>query len=310
MTNEKTRERIAVVGAGFVGRGWATLFARHGHRVTVHDPDASTLAQVHTGIRASLVEMADAGLIDAPDAVLERITVEHDLETALAGADYIQENAPERLDVKLALFAELDRVAPETAIIGSSSSSMTCSQIAGPIRTRSRCLVAHPANPPHLLPAVEVAPAPFTDPVVTERAVAILRGAGQVPVIIGEVDGFVMNRLQAAMVREALALVESGIAEPRAVDEIVKHSLGRRWAFMGPFETMDLNAPNGFGDYAQRYGAAFARLFGEAGWSPGAVSQVDEALRIDCPSADLEARRRWRDRRLAALANHLADQPD
>jgi 3-hydroxyacyl-CoA dehydrogenase len=307
---EEQRARIAIVGAGFVGRSWATLFARHGHRVTLHDSDANALTSVHSWIRGALDQFAEAGLAgDCLDTILDRVAVGADLEAAVAEADYVQENVPERRDVKLALFTELDRFAPKTAILASSSSSLTCTQICEGIPSRARCLVAHPANPPHLLPAVEVAPAAFTDPAVTERAVAILRGAGQVPVIIGEVDGFVMNRLQAAIVREALALVESGIAEPRAIDDIVKHSLGMRWSFMGPFETMDLNAPNGFGDYAQRYGSAFARLFGEVGWSAGAVAQVDEAMRAECPLGAMDEKRRWRDRRLAALIDHMARQP-
>jgi 3-hydroxyacyl-CoA dehydrogenase len=137
-----------------------------------------------------------------------------------------------------------------------------------------------------------------------------LRGAGQVPVVIGEIDGFVMNRLQAALAREALALVESGIADADAIDAIVKHSLGLRWAFMGPFETMDLNASGGFHDYAQRYGQAFARLFGDSDWPAQAVGDVDRTLRTTCPAAMLDTRRAWRDRRLAALVGHLRQQPD
>ena len=302
---------IAIVGAGFVGRSWATLFARHGYGVTIYDPEAAALASVHGLIAASLDQLADAGLGDRPrDDVLDRIAVEASLEAAVAEADYVQENAPESLEIKRALFADLDRFAPAGAILASSSSSLTCTQVCADLRGRARCLVAHPANPPHLLRAVEVVPADFTDPAVTDRAVEILRASGQVPVVIGEIDGFVMNRLQAALVREGLALVESGIADADAIDDIVKHSLGLRWAFMGPFETMDLNAPGGFSDYARRYGPAFARLFDEDDWSAGAVADVDRTMRAGCPADRLDERREWRDRRLAALVGHKEAQPD
>jgi 3-hydroxyacyl-CoA dehydrogenase len=311
MPNDVAQATIAIVGAGFIGRSWATLFARHGHSVIVQDPDVEALASVHAAIRTSLDQLAEAGLVDgAPEVVLNRIATATNLEAAVAEADYVQENAPERLEVKRALFTELDRLAPARAILASSSSSLTCGEVCGDLQGRARCLVAHPANPPHLLRAVEVVPAAFTDSAVTARAAAILRGVGQVPVVIGEIDGFVMNRLQAALAREALALVESGVADAHAIDDVVKHSLGPRWAFMGPFETMDLNAPEGFRDYAQRYGVAFARLFDEEAWSAGAVDEVDQAMRADRPLDSLDSRREWRDRRLAALIAHLGRQPD
>jgi 3-hydroxyacyl-CoA dehydrogenase len=301
-----TKARIAIVGGGFVGRSWAMLFAAHGHAVTVQDPYPAALAELPDLARRALDEMAALDLLDDPvDAILARIRTEPDLATAVADADYVQENAPERLDVKQALFAELDRLCPPYAILASSSSSLTCSQIAAALPGRARCIIAHPANPPHLLRAVEMVPAPFTDPAVTERATEILQGIGQVPVRIGEIDGFVMNRLQAALGREALALVENGIADAEAVDAIVRHSLGLRWAFMGPFETMDLNAPGGFRDYARRFGPSFAGFWGEPGWPAQAVDKVDGLRRKMLPADRLDERRDWRDRRQTALVAHL-----
>lgn len=298
--------RITIVGAGFIGRSWATLFAQHGHPVIIYDLRSDALTAVHAAIRVSLDQLAGAGLLgDAPDAVLGRITVESDLTAALVKADYVQENAPEQLETKRALFAEMDRLAPSSAVLASSSSGLTCSKVCADLPGRARCLVAHPANPPHLLRAVELVPAGFTDPFTIERATAILRGAGQAPVVIREIDGFVMNRLQAALAREALALVEGGIADAPAIDAVVRNSLGPRWAFMGPFETMDLNAPGGFADYAQRYGVPFAQLFGEERWPDAAVASVDGDRRAECPAEALDERREWRDRRLTALIGHL-----
>jgi 3-hydroxyacyl-CoA dehydrogenase len=311
MVGQSTQARIAIVGAGFIGRSWATLFAQHGHEVTIYDPDGTSLEGVHASIQASLDQLAGEGLLTAPPAVvLGRITTAKDLDTAVAKAEYVQENIPERLDMKRTLFTELDRLAPASAVLASSSSSLTCTQICAELPGRARCLIAHPANPPHLLRAVEIIPAKFTDPIVATRAVDILRAVGQVPVVVGEIDGFVMNRLQAALAGEALALVASGVADARAIDAVVKHSLGPRWAFMGPFETMDLNAPGGFSDYAHRYGKAFAQLGGGDSWPDDAVRQVDLDRRIDCPAENLPERREWRDRRLAALISHLKRQPD
>jgi L-gulonate 3-dehydrogenase len=259
-------------------------------------------------VRTALEQLAEAGLGDEPvAAVLARVSVSNDLVNALGEVDYVQENAPEQLDVKQALFAQMDQLASPGAILASSSSSLTCTQVCEGLPGRARCIVAHPANPPHLLRAVELVPAAFTDPAVTARAGEVLRRAGQVPVVIGEIEGFVMNRLQAALAREALALVGQGIANAAGIDDIVKHSLGLRWAFMGPFETMDLNAPGGF---AASYGVAFASLFGEDRWPEGAVGMVDAAMRAAVPLDVLEGRRGWRDRRLVALMRHQREQPD
>ncbi len=302
---------IAIVGSGFVGRSWAILFAAAGHPVALYDSDPDTLASVKDEIADALVQMDSCGLIDAaPADILARMRIDADLASAVSTAGYVQENVSERIELKRALFAELDRLAPADAILASSSSSLTCSRICVELSGRARCLVAHPANPPHLLRAVELAPAWFTDLAVIERAASILEGVGQVPVVIGEIDGFVMNRLQAALGREALSLVEAGIADAAAIDDIVKHSLGLRWSFMGPFETMDLNAPGGFQDYAERYGPSFAALFGEPAWPVDAVEAVVRSRRHSASLDQLDDRRRWRDQRLAALVRHLRAQDD
>lgn len=309
MVDQSARTRVAIIGSGFVGRSWALLFAAAGLEVSVNDPDPVALDAVPNEIAASLAQLKAFGLIlEQPETVLARIRTERDLAVALHHADYVQESAPERLQVKRTLFASLDRLSPPTAILASSSSSLTCSQICCELAGRSRCLIAHPANPPHLLRAVELVPAPFTDPAITARAAQILASAGQVPVEISEIDGFVMNRLQAALVREALNLVAAGIADGPAIDAIVKHSLGVRWAFMGPFETMDLNAPGGFEDYADRYGPSFAALFGDETWPKGAVLSVSRDRRQSVPLGELQERRAWRDRQLGALIAHLRKQ--
>lgn len=303
MSGQVQGQTIAIIGCGFVGLGWAIVFARAGHPVTLYDPDAAVLDGAHARLATSLDEGAAAGLLDEPAAdILRRVTVVPTLEEAVAQAVYVQENSPELLALKQELFSKLDACAPQTAILASSSSGLTCTDVCGGLPGRHRCIVAHPANPPHLLPAVEMIPAAFTDQAVVERASELLEHAKMVPVVIGEIDGFVMNRLQAALVREALELVEAGIADANAVDAIVRGSLGLRWSFMGPFETMDLNAPGGFGDYAERYGPGFAKLAGALSWPKDAVARVDAAMRAHAPLDTLDEKRAWRDRRLAALS--------
>ncbi len=299
--------KIGVVGGGFVGRSWALLFAKAGHQVAVFDQDATVLKGVHALIAPALEELLRHGLLDeAPAAVLARIETAATLPAAVREADYVQENAPETLELKRELFASLDRHSPPEAVLASSSSGLTCSAVCEALPGRARCIVAHPANPPHLLRAVEVVPAPFTSERTTHRTVKVLQGSGQVPVVIGEVDGFVMNRLQAALANEALALVAQGVADADAIDTILRFSLGPRWAFMGPFQTMDLNAPGGFADYADRYGPGFAAVGGRTGWPVAAVDLATRSLRARTPLGALKASRAWRDGTLAALVAHLA----
>lgn len=302
--------RIATVGSGFVGRSWAIVFARGGCTVAMHDPIPAALDAARDAIDAALAEMAANGLIDEPVAtVAARIRIEPDLAAAVADVDYVQESSPERLPLKRALFADLDRMTRPDAILATSTSGIPVSAIAHDLPGRARCIVAHPANPPHLLPAIEMVPADFTSTETVETASRILRWVGQVPVPMREIDGFVMNRLQAALMAEALSLVGAGIADATAIDAVVRGSLGPRWAFMGPFETMDLNAPGGFPDYAQRYGPTMAKLSGmDERWPEETVAAADVALRAAVPAEALGQRRAWRDRRLTALAAHLRGQ--
>lgn len=298
---------VAIVGAGFIGRSWAIVFARAGHAVSLHDPSEDCLADAPRALAEALERMVAAGLVPDSAPILERIRVVPDLIEAVADADYVQENGPERLEIKREIFAGLERHAPAQAVLATSSSALTCTAICGDLVTRERCIVAHPANPPHLLKAVEVVPAPFTTPETISRTQAILAAARMAPVTVGEIDGFVMNRLQAALAAEALSLVEQGVASAEAVDAIVRGSLGLRWAFMGPFETMDLNAPGGFADYAQRYGTGFAAMLGAGPWPEAAVQAVDAQRRAMLPAEAMDVRREWRDGRLARLVAHLQE---
>jgi 3-hydroxyacyl-CoA dehydrogenase len=234
---------------------------------------------------------------------------ERDLAAALAGAAHVQENAPERLDVKKALFAELDRLAPPSAILASSTSALLPSRFTESLPGRARCLVIHPLNPPYLIPAAEIVPAPWTSPEGIERARAFLVEAGQAPIVMKrEIDGFVMNRLQGALLEEAFRLVADGYATAEDVDIGLREGLALRWSFMGPFETIDLNAPGGVRDYVERYQGIYENLFPQmqrrVDWGGPWLKEIERARRATSPADKLVERQKWRDRRLMALAAH------
>ncbi len=300
-------EKVAVIGAGLIGRGWAIVFARAGRPVALTDADPGALGRGMELLRENLEDLAGFGLIDeAPEAVAARVTATEDLGEALSGCDYAQECVLEKVDLKAQVFAEMDRLAPEGAILASSASFSPVSDFASDLPGRHRCLVAHPVNPPHLVPVVEIVPAPFTDPDAVERARRLMAEVGQAPIVVErEVFGFVLNRLQAALLNEAFRLVEDGLVSPADLDVTVKHGLGLRWVFMGPFETIDLNAPGGIADYAERARAAMLRMAEEQAdprpWAPGLVEKIEAARRQELAADGLQAKQDWRDRRLMAL---------
>jgi len=298
---------VAIVGAGSIGVSWAIVFARAGRSVRLQDPDAARRDAVAGEVAARLDQLADAGLLaEAPGAIAGRVSVVADLAAAVDGAAHVQECAPERLDLKRELFARLDALAAPGTPLASSSSALTASAFAGDLAGRARCLVVHPANPPHLLPVVEVVPAPFTDPAVVDGVVSALEAVGQSPVVVRrEVEGFVFNRLQGAVLREAYCLVRDGVASVEDVDRVVRDGLGRRWAFIGPFETADLNTRGGIAAHAERLGPAYARMGAERGqddpWTPDLIADVTAQRRALLALEDWDERVAWRDEALIAL---------
>lgn len=300
---------VAVVGAGSIGVGWAVVFARAGHAVRLTDRDEARLeaALAEVAIRAD--DLAEAGLLDEPARALSaRVAAQAQLERALDGAVHVQECAPEDLALKRELFARLDRVAAAGAALASSSSALPASSFAGELAGRARCLVVHPGNPPHLLPIVEVVPAPFTADDVVASVIARLEAAGMSTVRVDrEIEGFVFNRLQGAILREAYCLVRDGVATVDEVDRVVRDGLGRRWAFMGPFETADLNTRGGIAAHAARLGPAYARMGAERGqddpWTEDVVASVTAQRRARLALEDWDARVAWRDRALLEIAH-------
>jgi L-gulonate 3-dehydrogenase len=303
--------RVAIVGSGFIGRAWAIAYARGGHEVTLWDEDLLAPAKAIDFIASILPDLVANDLLNGatPEALLSRLHAERDLPAALADADHIQENAPERLDLKKRLFSELDRLAPQTAIIASSSSALLPSLFSESLPGRHRCLVIHPLNPPYLIPAAEIVPAPWTSADIVERARVLLVEIGQAPIVMKrELDGFVMNRLQGALLEEAFRLAADGYATAEDVDIGLREGLALRWSFMGPFETIDLNAPGGVRDYVHRYQSIYENLFPQmqrrVDWAGPWLDEIERERRAKAPADRLVERQKWRDRRLMALAAH------
>lgn len=308
-------EKIAVVGGGLIGRAWSIVFARAGFNVALFDSSQEAASTALGFIEARLPELHEAGLLaDEPAAVMARIAIAPTLESALDGVSYVQENGPERADAKTALFARMDAIADPATILASSTSGIPGSVFTETLTGRARCLVAHPVNPPYLVPVVEICPAPWTSEATVATTRALMLRARMVPATIHrEIPGFVLNRLQVALVAEAFRLVEAGVVSPEDCDATIKHGLGLRWAFMGPFETIDLNAPGGVSDYCARYGGLFNDVQAEQtpiNISPTLATTVNTARRNILPIEAQPARQEWRDRRLMALLAHKATQPE
>lgn len=303
--------KVAIVGSGFIGRAWAISFARAGHTVALWDADAGAPGKALSYIDGLLPDLAAQDLLNGNSAADVRIRMRAaaSLEEALGDADYVQENTPEKLEIKRAIFARLDAAAPPDAILASSTSALLPSSFTQELAGRARCIVVHPLNPPYLIPAAEVVPAPWTDADVIERTASFLRGAGHAPIVMKrELDGFVMNRLQGALLEEAFRLVESGHASVEDIDIGLREGLALRWSFMGPFETIDLNAPAGVRDYVERYGGLYKHLHStmqkRADWNGPVLDTIEAERRKRLPAAKLQERQAWRDRRLMALAAH------
>ncbi len=304
-------ETIGIIGAGLIGRAWAIVFARAGFNVKMWDLAPAATAAARGFIAARLPELREAGLlVDPPEVVLARIRPCDTLAEAVTGVVHVQENGPERIPEKTALFAEMDRLAAPDVVLASSTSGIPASAFTETLPGRARTLVAHPVNPPYLIPVVELCPAPWTDPAIVARTRTLMERAGQVPATVNrEITGFVLNRLQVALVSEAMRLVADGVISAADVDATVKHGLGLRWSFMGPLETIDLNAPGGLADYLARYGGLYAKVQDETrplALTDTLIADLHAARRAELPMEQQAARQEWRDRRLMGLLAHKA----
>ena len=308
-------ETVAIIGAGLISRAWASIFARAGWNVRVTDPDANARVVAKELILEELRGLARHGLARDPEGIIHRVTVCDSNAETVKGATFVQENGPEVLEIKQALFKELDQLLPKDVVISSSTSAIVTSRFTEDLPGRARCMVGHPVNPPHLVPLVELSGAPWTSAETLERARNVYLAIGQVPIDVKkEIDGFILNRLQGALLAEAFRLVGEGYVSAEDVDHCVKNGLGTRWSFMGPFETIELNAPGGVPDYCARYTGFYKRLASQAAgpavYEGDNLKNVVNAWRYEATPERIARRTRERNERLAALAAHKKSQPE
>jgi L-gulonate 3-dehydrogenase len=301
-------QKIACIGAGTVGHAWATVFARAGYEVALYDANPGEVRdRALPNIRATLDVLEQSGALAEPvQAILERVHDAGSIAAAVAGAIYVQESVREDAGIKRQVFSEIAAAASAEAILASSTSAIRGSEFLGGIAHPGRALVAHPVNPPSLIPLVEICPTPQTSSETVAAAGALLTRAGMKPVVLNkEIDGFILNRLQYTLVAEALHLVGEGYCSAQDIDRVITDGLALRWAFFGPFTVAHLNAPDGLKGFVERLGPMMRRMGADArtdyDWTDDQIAATHEELTTRIPISDISDRQRQRDRRILAL---------
>lgn len=304
-------KKTAIIGVGLIGQGWAAVFAQAGFEAAIYDTSAEAAKRALNAMAKRFADLAEFDLV-APSAapeILKRISIAETLEDALQDAVYVQENAPEDVDIKREITRTLDAIAAKDVPIGSSTSGISASRYCEHIPGRHRCLVVHPINPPHLIPAVEIVPTPWTDQDTVANVNELMVQCGRETIVLNaEIDGFVVNRLQGALLEEAFRLIGSGIVSAEDLDKAVCEGLGLRWSFMGPMQTIHLNAPGGVADYVARYGKMY-RDFGigsyeDIDWAKVARDGLAIEMSRKTPVTQIPDAQIDRDRNLMALLRH------
>ena len=251
---------IGICGAGLIGASWAVGFANHGYNVLVYDANPEIVTNFFKVVDQLADDLEIFKKVDLKK-LKSSIKICNNLEQICKDSLLIQESIVEDLDEKKKIFFEFEKYASVDTILASSSSYLLPSKISEKLKNKQRCIVAHPALPPHVVPFVEICPSSETSLEVIEKAKDIYKTAHYIPIVLKkEIEGFVLNRLQGALLNEAVRLHEEGYASIDDIDISLKHALGIRWAFLGPFEIMDLNAPGGIGDSFTRYRKGIKKL--------------------------------------------------
>lgn len=301
--------KIGIVGSGLIGAGWAAFYAAKGLAVSLFDADAGARQAGRERTLAYLASLREHGLLDpeAHDRAAASVAVTDDLSEAVHGARLVQESVTERYDVKKEVLRQIDRAAEPETIVASSSSGLLISELQTAMEHPGRSLIAHPFNPPHLIPLVELVPGEQTDPRVLAEVKTLLESLGKVPVVLRkEVPGHLANRLQAAVWREAVDLVLRGVASVADVDKALVAGPGIRWALLGPHMVFHLGGgPGGIRHFVDHVGASWDKLWTDmASWTT-LPAQTADALaagveeEVDGRSVDVIAR--WRDEKVVQL---------
>ena len=233
MSFDKPVRRIAIVGTGVIGASWAAQYLARGFDVVATDPAPNAETNMRKYVDDAWAVLTSIGL--SPGASRDRLEFTSDMQKALANADFVQENGPERVDFKIKLYADMDAVTPPDSLIASSSSSLTMSVVQSKCQHPERCVIGHPFNPPHVIPLVEVVGGTKTSPAAIDKAMAFYKSIGKRAILLRkEVPGHVANRLQSALYREVLYLIEQGVLSVADADDAVSWGPGLRWGVMGP----------------------------------------------------------------------------
>ena len=303
------REKVALIGCGLIGQSWAISFLSAGFDVSLFDPVDGVTVQAKENIKAKLTDLQNHGLLENKNIsdYLDKIHLAQNLSHAVRGSIYVQESGPEDLDIKKELTKKIDAATVADIPIASSTSGIPASLYARDVKGRYRCLVAHPINPPHLIPAVEIVPALFTSENITQAVKKIIFSIGKQPLELKkEIPGFVVNRLQGALLIEAFNLIKDGISSAEDIDKAISEGLGLRWSFMGPFQTIHLNAPEGIVGYVNRYEKMYREMFDDpdVDWSSVVQLGLEEELLNLYSLEEQKKQEKRRDHKLIQLLIH------
>lgn len=303
---------VACVGAGVIGSSWASLFAGNGCNVAVHDVSSDALDQAKDRIHSFVQFLTGNQLVpvSSGEEALDRVTLTTELAEALNGVSFVQEAVRERLELKKKVFAELDRHSSEDALLASSSSGFSPTKIQSVVDHPERCFVAHPFNPPHLVPLVEIVPGEHTGDQVVEDAYDFYESIGKQPILIKkEITGYAVNRVQCALWREAIDLVTRGVVSVEDIDKGVRYGPGIRWAVVGPHMQNHLSATEGIEQFIEHYEGSYAEWWESlADWSSmpeGAKEKLSAGLEEELAGRDQEKVMEDRDQKIATILKIL-----
>ncbi|CAN7983729.1 unnamed protein product, partial [Ixodes pacificus] len=314
------------VSSGLIGRSWAMLFASVGYKVALFDVEPRKIDEALKDIEDQLQTLEKNGSLRGNLTAKQQhqlVQKSASMADCIKGAIHVQECVFENLELKQKVFLEMDKLADDKVVLCSSTSCFPPSSFTKDLKHRSQAIVGHPVNPPYYVPLVEVVPAPWTDPLVAIRTRALMKEIGQKPVVLKkEVDGFVLNRIQYAILNECWRLIQDGVVDTQDMDTVMSDGLGMRYAFLGPLETAHLNAEgnpslsvqsiiSGMLEYCQKYAKGIVKVSQSFGPVPSydgpTLDKVNKELVEKIPVKDLPKWRKWRDMRLAALAKLKKD---
>ena len=305
MTKNGQIKKVAIVGTGVIGASWAALYLARGFDVVATDPGPNAETNLRNYVDAAWKDLAVIGF--SAGASRDRLSFTLDMKKALADADLVQENGPERKDFKIKLFSDMDAATPSDSIIASSSSGLTMSVMQSACKHPERCVIGHPFNPPHVVPLVEVVAGGKTSPETVERAIAFYASIGKKPIRVRkEVVGHVANRLQAALYREIVYLIEQGVLDVADSDAAVCWGPGLRWGVMGPNLLFHLGGGQaGIHHFMEHLSGPVASWWKDLGtiteFSPGVKQTIIDGVQKEADGRSIDELGRERDEMLLEL---------